>query len=44
MAELPHYLELLLESFEGGGFVLVLLDGHGFALEIEAELHSELGG
>lgn len=44
MGELPHYLEFLLQCFEGGGFMLVLLDGQGFALEILAELDSKLSG
>ena len=44
VVQLPHYLQLLLQGFKGGGFVLVLLDGHCLPLGIEAQLHSKLRG
>ena len=44
VVQLPHYLQLLLQGFESGGFVLVLLDSHSLPLGIEAQLHSKLRG
>lgn len=44
VVQLPHYLQLLLQGFKGGGFVLVLLDSHCLPLGIEAQLHSKLRG